>query len=86
MLRSPSPHWLSQDPGMKTVLIHGMVMAPTFWSCFAPTIVREGQAAAYPLPGHSPWTLEGLSGPLEYRRYRRCLCGGNRRATSTASL
>ncbi|CAN7200204.1 alpha/beta fold hydrolase [Pararhizobium sp. LjRoot238] len=49
---------------MKTVLIHGMVMAPTFWSCFAPSIVREGQAAAYPLPGHSPWTLDGLSGTL----------------------
>lgn len=49
---------------MKTVLIHGMVMAPTFWSCFAPSIVREGRAAAYPLPGHSPWTLEGLSGTL----------------------
>lgn len=64
MLRPPSPHWLSQDPGMKTVLIHGMVMAPTFWSCFAPSIVREGQAAAYPLPGHSPWTLDGLSGTL----------------------
>ncbi len=50
---------------MKTVLIHGMVMAPTFWSCFAPSIVREGRAAAYPLPGHSPWTLDGLSGALE---------------------
>ncbi|WP_349437356.1 alpha/beta hydrolase [Pararhizobium sp. A13] len=49
---------------MKTVLIHGLVMAPTFWNCFAPSIVREGQAAAYPLPGHSPWTLEGLSGTL----------------------
>lgn len=67
MLRPPSPHWLSQDPGMKTVLIHGMVMAPTFWSCFAPSIVREGCAAAYPLPGHSPWTLDGLSGALETR-------------------
>lgn len=59
MLRPPSPHWLSRDPGMKTVLIHGMVMAPAFWSCFAPGIVREGQAAAYPLPGHSPWALDG---------------------------
>ena len=58
MLRAPLPHWLSEDPGMKTVLIHGMVMAPSFWSCFAPGIVREGRAAAYPLPGHSPWTLE----------------------------
>lgn len=64
MLRPPSAHWLSQDPGMKTVLIHGMVMAPAFWSCFAPSIVREGKAAAYPLPGHGPWTLDGLSGAL----------------------
>lgn len=64
MLRPPSPHWLSQDPGVKTVLIHGMVMAPSFWSCFAPSIVREGKAAAYPLPGHSPWTLDDLSGAL----------------------
>ncbi|MCV9998659.1 alpha/beta hydrolase [Pararhizobium sp. YC-54] len=61
MLRAPSPHWLSQVPGMKTVLIHGMVMSPAFWSCFAPGIVREGRAAAYPLPGHSPWTLDDLS-------------------------
>ncbi|CAN7224409.1 alpha/beta hydrolase [Pararhizobium sp. LjRoot255] len=50
---------------MKTVLIHGMVMAPAFWSCFAPSIVREGKAAAYPLPGHSPWTLDGLCGALK---------------------
>lgn len=57
MLRPPSAHWLSQDPGVKTVLIHGMVMSPAFWSCFAPGIVREGRAAAYPLPGHSPWTI-----------------------------
>lgn len=65
MLRPPSPHWLSQEPGMKTVLIHGMVMTSAFWSCFAPSIVREGRAAAYPLPGHSPWTLDGLSQGLE---------------------
>lgn len=49
---------------MKTVLIHGMVMAPAFWSCFTPGIVREGRAAAYPLPGHNPWTMDGLSGGL----------------------
>jgi pimeloyl-ACP methyl ester carboxylesterase len=65
MLRPPSPHWLSEDPGMKTVLIHGMVMAPAFWSCFAPSLVREGRAAAYPLPGHSPWTLDDLSHGLD---------------------
>lgn len=64
MLCPPSPHWLSEDPGMKTVLIHGMVMSPAFWSCFAPGIVREGRAAAYPLPGHNPWKLDGLTGGL----------------------
>ncbi|WP_455272638.1 alpha/beta fold hydrolase [Rhizobium herbae] len=57
MLSCPDPHWLSEDLGMKTVLIHGMVMSPAFWSCFAPSIIREGRAAAYPLPGHSPWRL-----------------------------
>ena len=46
---------------MNTVLIHGMVMSPVFWSSFAPSIVREGRAAAYPLPGHSPWRLDGLT-------------------------
>ena len=64
MLRPPSPHWLCEDPGIKTVLIHGMVMSPAFWRSFAPSIVREGRAAAYPLPGHSPWTLDGLAGSL----------------------
>ncbi|MDQ0319246.1 pimeloyl-ACP methyl ester carboxylesterase [Pararhizobium capsulatum DSM 1112] len=64
MLREPPTLWLSKDAGMKTVLIHGMVMSPSFWSCFAPTIVREGRAAAYPLPGHSPWSLEGRTAPL----------------------
>lgn len=64
MLSTPAPHWLSEDSGMKTVLIHGMVMAPSFWSCFAPGIVRAGRAAAYPLPGHNPWTLVDFSGRL----------------------
>lgn len=61
MLCPPSPYWLSEDPGMKTVLIHGMVMSPAFWSCFAPSIVREGRTAAYPLPGHNPWRLDDLT-------------------------
>ena len=65
MLRSPSPNFLSRDDGMRTVLIHGMVMAPSFWAAFAPSIVREGTAAAYPLPGHSPWTLDGYDGELD---------------------
>ncbi|WP_438750088.1 alpha/beta fold hydrolase [Pararhizobium sp. O133] len=49
---------------MRTVLIHGMVMGPSFWSSFAPSIVREGRSVAYPLPGHSPWTLDGFGGIL----------------------
>ena len=64
MLCPPSPHWLCEDPGIKTVLIHGMVMSPAFWRCFAPSIVREGRAAAYPLPGHSPWKLDSLADGL----------------------
>ncbi|KQY14970.1 hypothetical protein ASD36_25570 [Rhizobium sp. Root1334] len=64
MLRPPPPHWLSEDSGMKTVLIHGMVMSPVFWNCFTPGIVREGRAAAYPLPGHSPWRLDNLTQSL----------------------
>lgn len=65
MLHDPPHLWLSQDAGMRTVLIHGMVMSPSFWNCFAPTIVREGRAVAYPLPGHSPWRLEGAALPLQ---------------------
>lgn len=65
MLRPPSPHWLSKESGMRTVLIHGMVMGPSFWSSFAPSIVREGRAVAYPLPGHSPWTLGEFTGILK---------------------
>ena len=59
MLKPPLAHWLSRQTGVKSVLIHGMVMAPPFWSCFAPAIVRTGSAAAYPLPGHDPWTFDG---------------------------
>ncbi|WP_426123647.1 hypothetical protein [Pararhizobium sp. PWRC1-1] len=48
------------------MLINVMVMSPAFWSCFAPSIVRdEGQAVAYPLPGHSPWTLDGSTNGLD---------------------
>ncbi len=64
MLHEPPHLWLSQDAGMRTVLIHGMVMSPSFWNCFAPTIVREGRSVAYPLPGHSPWRLKGATLPL----------------------
>lgn len=64
MLRAPNPLWLSREAGMKTVFIHGMVMSPAFWNCFAPAIVRQGCSAAYPLPGHSPWSLAGASLPL----------------------
>ncbi|OLP58087.1 hypothetical protein BJF93_05490 [Xaviernesmea oryzae] len=64
MLRSPDAVWLSDNPGTNTVLIHGMVMAPAFWRCFAPTIAMTGRAAAYPLPGHSPWILGNGHAPL----------------------
>ena len=64
MLHSPEPTWLSETPGTRTVLIHGMVMAPAFWRCFAPSIAMTGRTAAYPLPGHSPWILGNDAVPL----------------------
>lgn len=65
MLQIPPPLWLSQDNGRRTVLIHGMVMSPSFWSCFAPSIVRQGRAVAYPLPGHHPWPTLDTRLPLK---------------------
>lgn len=58
-LQSPPPDWIAKtDAGQDFVLIHGMVMAPSFWQTYAPEIVRLGRSAAYPLPGHHPWILD----------------------------
>jgi pimeloyl-ACP methyl ester carboxylesterase len=57
-LQAPPPDWIAdEDAGQDFVLIHGMVMAPSFWQTYAPDIARHGRTAAYPLPGHHPWKL-----------------------------
>jgi pimeloyl-ACP methyl ester carboxylesterase len=45
-----------------------MVMAPSFWRTYAPAITRLGRTAAYPLPGHHPWTLEKPGQHIETRQ------------------
>jgi pimeloyl-ACP methyl ester carboxylesterase len=59
MTLSPPPaEWIgSNDLAQDFVLIHGMVMAPSFWRTFAPGVVRKARSAAYALPGHHPWKL-----------------------------
>lgn len=57
-LAPPPPEWIGNDElAQDFVLIHGMVMAPSFWRTYAPEIVRKGRSAAYALPGHHPWML-----------------------------
>lgn len=57
-LQAPLPDWIAdKGAGQDFVLIHGMVMAPSFWQTYAPDIARHGRTAAYPLPGHHPWKL-----------------------------
>lgn len=53
---------ISRRNGPRTVLLHGMVMAPSFWQTYAPPVSRTGTAIAYPLPGHHPWTLGASAG------------------------
>lgn len=58
-LQPPPPDWIGKtDAGQEFVLIHGMVMAPSFWRTYAPQLARHGRTAAYPLPGHYPWILD----------------------------
>lgn len=58
-LTPPPAHWIgSGEIQQNFVLIHGMVMAPSFWEAYAPAAVRHGQSLAYPLPGHHPWQLD----------------------------
>ncbi|WP_377300236.1 alpha/beta fold hydrolase [Rhizobium halophytocola] len=56
-LSVPPAEWLSQHPGRNFVLLHGLVMAPTFWRLYAPRYVVEHNTVAYPLPGHDRWHL-----------------------------
>ena len=59
MTLSPPPaEWIgANDLPQDFVLIHGMVMAPSFWRTYSPDIVRRARSAAYALPGHHPWKL-----------------------------
>lgn len=57
-LLPPPAEWIgNNDLAQDYVLIHGMVMAPSFWRTFAPDVVRKARSAAYALPGHHPWQL-----------------------------
>ncbi len=58
-LTPPPAHWIgSRQTDQNFVLIHGMVMAPSFWETYAPDVARSGHTLAYPLPGHHPWHLD----------------------------
>jgi pimeloyl-ACP methyl ester carboxylesterase len=59
MTLSPPPaEWIGEnDLPQDFVLIHGMVMAPSFWRTYSPDVVRRARSAAYALPGHHPWKL-----------------------------
>jgi pimeloyl-ACP methyl ester carboxylesterase len=58
-LTPPPAHCIgSKETDQNFVLIHGMVMAPSFWQVYAPEVVRRGNCVAYPLPGHHPWHLD----------------------------
>jgi len=63
-LLPPPAEWISEKPGQNFVLIHGMVMAPAFWTVFAPEVTRQGRTVAYPLPGHHPWPLSTPGAPI----------------------
>ncbi|UJW75264.1 alpha/beta fold hydrolase [Rhizobium sp. SL42] len=64
-LTLPPAEWISRKhDGQNFVLLHGMVMAPAFWHAYAPGITRQGRTAAYPLPGHHPWSLDTLGDPI----------------------
>lgn len=64
MIFPPPAEWISDKPGQNFVLIHGMVMAPAFWTVFAPDITRQGRTVAYLLPGHHPWSLPKPGAPF----------------------
>ncbi len=57
-LSPPPPEWIGNNElAQDYALIHGMVMAPSFWRTYAPDVVRKSKSAAYALPGHHPWKL-----------------------------
>jgi len=54
----PPVEWIGNSQlDQDYVLLHGMVMAPSFWRTYAPQVVQKARSAAYALPGHHPWKL-----------------------------
>lgn len=79
-LTPPPAHRLgSKQTDQNFVLIHGMVMAPTFWEVYAPEVVRQGHSLAYPLPGHHPWHLDEPGQPPQAREVARAYAEAIRR-------
>lgn len=66
MTLSPPPaEWIGDNSlPQDFVLIHGMVMAPSFWRTYSPDVVRRARSAAYALPGHHPWKLSQPGQPI----------------------
>ncbi|WP_320410155.1 alpha/beta hydrolase [Rhizobium sp. Root274] len=79
-LTPPPAHWIgSNETDQNFVLIHGMVMAPSFWEAYAPEVVRRGHSLGYPLPGHHPWHLDEPGQPPEARQVARAYAKAIRR-------
>ena len=79
-LTPPRAHWIgSEETDQNFVLIHGMVMAPSFWEAYAPEVVRRGRSLGYPLPGHHPWQLDVPGRPPEAREVTRAYAEAIRR-------
>lgn len=79
-LTLPPAEWISRKrDGQNFVLLHGMVMAPAFWHAYAPEITRQGRTAAYPLPGHHPWSLDAPGEPITRQKVTEALAAAIRR-------
>ncbi|EHS50786.1 alpha/beta hydrolase fold containing protein [Rhizobium sp. PDO1-076] len=79
-LTLPAAEWIShKHDGQNFVLLHGMVMAPAFWHAYAPEITLHGRTAAYPLPGHHPWSLEAPGEPIARASVTEALAAAIRR-------
>lgn len=71
----PPAEWISRRQGRNFVLLHGMVMAPAFWTAFAPNITLQGRTVAYPLPGHHPWSLPEPGAPFTAEHVVEAMAG-----------
>ncbi|NBB48388.1 alpha/beta fold hydrolase [Rhizobium sp. CRIBSB] len=79
-LSLPPAEWIGKRKlDQDYVLIHGMVMAPSFWRTYAPQAVRRANSAAYALPGHHPWKLSEPGQPLRPQAVAAAYAGAIRR-------